>query len=209
MTEISSPLCYFLTFEEGRIYVQDNDLKPLDSHSLHGLYSFIHYSQPRLMVIGALHEHGSQHSGLASIVEALKRQWQSLRNHLFFNKSVDLLLPTQKPIAGGGLFILNGVVVLWHLKSGSYSLPNDMCHDNSPSLDDLIKQIGLPSDRFVSVEQAEKFEREYLLGHFHPNGKLINESSSHVLIDHVREVLKLKEQALEQNKKHHMDQKTT
>jgi hypothetical protein len=202
MQESSSALCYFLTFEDGQIRVQDSDLKPLTEKALHGLYSFIHYNKPRLMVVGELHEHRSQHSGLSSIVEALKRQWQALRHHLFFNRLASFVFPNEKPSAGGGLFVLNGVVVLWHLKSGSYSLPNDHCHDQNPALDELIKQIGLPSDRFVSLEQAEQFERDYLQQHFHPNGQLINEHSSYELAHQLSEILKLQDKSRRQELTH-------
>ena len=200
MIEKSKSLCYFLTFDDGKLQVKDHELKQLDEKELNGLYSFIHYNQPRLMVVGALQDYGSQHSGLASIVESLKKQWQILRNSLFFfNKLSELPLPQEQPTAGGGLFILNGVVVLWHLKSGSYSLDNDSCHDDSPLLDELIEQVGLPADCFISVEQAEQFERDYLRYYFDANGKLLNESLALELAENVSEIIKSKK---EQFKKH-------
>ncbi len=184
-------LCYFFNIDQAHPLIQSNHFKSLDTSALHGLFSFLHYRQSRVMVVGEMKNYGSRHSGLASVVQAMKSQAMALRHHLFFQGANVLPYPQGTPSAGGGILFSQGMVILWHLKSGSYSATNPQCHDEDPSvLHDVIQTIGLPAERFISVAEAEKFERDFLHQCFKPNGQYRDEAVVPQLVNQVSDAIK-------------------
>lgn len=153
-------LFYFAIRKGKQFQFYDNDYKPVHK-PLHGFYSFIHYNEA--LVLGFLVDYGSQHSGLHTLLKTLRFIANKYRHHIFAHAPNDFLLPQGEPIAGGGILFFNGEVILWHLKSGSFSSNKLHCDDNQPVLlNGLIRQLGLPAERFLNLTKAEIFENDIL-----------------------------------------------
>ena len=163
----AKPLYCFVKQCDDRFYFFNENLEPLDAQNFNGLLAFVCYQSS--VVVSHLAEYASRHQGLMALVTVFNQQRYS-----FFSQSIKCLLPQGRPIAGGCVWFDQGDVVLWHLKSGSISLDNPACHDNHPELANIIKQIGFPATKRLTLLQAEEFEMQYMRRFFLENGDYID-----------------------------------
>lgn len=180
------PLCYFLKKEGDQIHFYNEHFDRIQPASLNGLFSFVCY--PTSVVMGPLADYASRHQGLMTLVMVVSQQLSKHR-YPFFSSSIRGLLPKGGPIAGGGVWLNQGDIVLWHLKSGSISLDNPACHDQHPDLARMIQHIGFPSDRRLTLTQTDWFESQYMRQLFLENGDYIEPSTAPAAIQQVKSAL--------------------
>lgn len=185
------PLFYFVILKDKELKIFDNNFNPMKK-PLNGFFSFIYFDVDQLMVVGYLIDYGSHHSGLNRMIQTLRQFTNKYRHHLFAHAPKDFHLPYNQPAAGGGVLFYQGLVILWHLKSGSYSQQNQHCHDaHPPLLKTLIQRLGLPNDRFINLQRAEQFEKYELPRLFEANGQFQSHAQLALIIDDICQRLQL------------------
>ncbi len=181
----------FATLKKGKRHYYDFDYNELHGSILNGLHAFVYYPDPGLIVFNRLINYGSQHSGLNALVQIKKQSLDNFRNHFFPSGPTNFILPNIAPAAGGVALFWKGLVVIWHLKSGTYSFKNPACHDNNSELKTLIEALGLPPENFITIAQAEFFEQYCLRSMFEPDGQYRDLIKAPELIHKICKVMEL------------------
>lgn len=184
-------LCYFAILEQGEFNFCDSDFNLLPGLALHGSFAFIRYENPALFMIGKLHDYGSHHHAYALLVDVLKQHIALYRDRFFSLGARHFLLPVNQPIYGGGVVFFQGEVVYWHLKSRTFSLHNPACHDEGLALEKIKNTAGFPSNRFISVAQADFFEAHYMRQLFQADGQYIDSSRPDELVYRICQMVQL------------------
>lgn len=136
-------------------YFNKNFSPMAQPEELHGLYAYITYKtqEDQISVLNRFQEYQSNHAGIELYFNTLLNE-----KHIFsFCPDTQERIRKfygQKPAYGGEVIFLNGKVMAWNFKSGTFSESKFTYSDFNPGLGNIIKHGGFPESCFMTLSET-------------------------------------------------------